>query len=131
MNIQSQTTITNVVELQLQQRYYPIQPQNGVAGSLAICFHGLHPWLFTFHGFHLWLFTLNPAGSDRMIKKIAKRLNMDSHVCNAWLKIRNQKQSRMWLNYNCNIFNILFNPIPGLPVHWPFVSTGCTRGYSH
>ena len=59
---------------------FVIQPRFGVAGSLAVCFHGLHPWLFTFHGFHLWLFTLNPAGSIRLIKKIAKRLNVNSHV---------------------------------------------------
>jgi hypothetical protein len=58
MNIQSQTTTTNVVELQLQHRYYPIQPHSGVAGSLAVRFHGLHPWLFT----------LNPAGSIRREK---------------------------------------------------------------
>ena len=86
---------------------FVIQPRFGVAGSLAVCSHGLHPWLFTFHGFHLWLFTLNPAGSIRLIKKIAKRLNVNSHLwnawkCNAWFIIYDQKQPRMWLNYKCN-----------------------------
>jgi hypothetical protein len=110
---------------------FVIQPRFGVAGSLAVCFQGLHPWLFTFHGLHPWLFKLNPAGSDRLIKKIAKRLNMNSHVCNAWLKMYNQKTTTMWLNYNRNIIYILFNPIPGLPVQLPIVSMGFTHGYSH
>ena len=58
--------------------FFVIKPRFGIAGSLAICFQGLHPWLFKFHGFHLWLFTLNPAGSIRLIKKNREAIKFES-----------------------------------------------------